>query len=58
MADTRTRAELIEEINELEATLDEIYAEATSDDPDIERIASIAAEALEIESGEDEDEEE
>ena len=53
--DKRTRQELIEEIDELESALDEVYAEATSDDPDIERIASIAAEALEIESGEDED---
>jgi hypothetical protein len=58
MADTRTKQELIEAIDDLEAALDEVYAEASSDEPDIERIAAIAAEALGIESSEEDDDEE
>jgi len=56
MSAYRTKEQLLEEVEDLESALEDIYCEATSDNPDTDKIADMAADAVGIEGEEIESE--
>lgn len=52
----RSREQLISDVEELQTVLEGIYAEANSDTPDIDKILDLAADGLEEEGEEIEEE--
>lgn len=45
---------MLEEVEDLESALEDIYSEATSDNPDTDKIADLAGDAIGIEEEETE----
>ena len=50
----QSREDLLQENRELTDALEDIYTEVSSDDPDVDRIANLAADAVGIESEDEE----